>query len=234
MARKSFLKTRKRDASKSKPADNKTEKTTTPALKGDLDGDGDVDWVDKVIAAVQFIQTPRGQCLVLVGAAAFSTAVNLSTYTRSMEAAFSYLRIEWLAPLAWLAAIITYLLLQVLETLPRTGWWDLETKIMILRKLQGLDVPVISNLAGKQTDIVYWQETAQRDYELKRKLMWLVSIGAHAADLWSLWIDFPLWRSGTLFLHPNLWIVLILMFSFEGLVALSQFIKQFTAKPKAA
>jgi hypothetical protein len=133
-----------------------------------------------------------------------------------------------------LAAIITYLLIQVLETLPRTGWWDLELKITILRKLQGLDVPIISELANKQTDIVYWQETARRDYELKRKLMWLVSIGAHITDLWSLWIDFPLWQRGMLTLHPNLWIVLILMFSFEGLVALSQFIKQFTTKPKTA
>lgn len=237
MTRKSFLKKGKKSfLGKNSTVADKTDKANQPAvsddrLKGDLDGDGDVDWVDKVIAAVQFIQTPRGQCLVLVGAAAFSLAINLSTYTKSMNEAFSYLKVEWLGPLDWLAAVIIYLLIQVLETMPRTGWWDLDLKITILRKLQGLDIPVISNMAGKQTDIVYWQETAQRDYELKRKIMVLVSIGAHIADLWSLWIDFPLWRNGMLILHPNLWIVLILMFSFEGLVALSQFIKQFTAKP---
>jgi hypothetical protein len=231
MPRKSFLKNHKKPSSSTSstaPVDKPTP------LKGDLDGDGDVDWVDQIIAAVQFIQTPKGQCLVLVGAAAFSLAINLSTYTKSMNAAFSYLHVEWLSSLDWLAAIVTYLLIQVLETLPRTGWWDLELKITILRKLQGLDVPIISELANKQTDIVYWQETARHDYELKRKLMWLVSIGAHIADLWSLWIDFPLWQRGLLTLHPNLWIVLILMFSFEGLVALSQFIKQFTTKSKAA
>jgi hypothetical protein len=234
MPRKSFLKNHKKPSSPNPNHFNQPVVDKTVPLKGDLDGDGDVDWVDKIIAAVQFIQTPKGQCLILVGAAAFSLVINLSTYTKSMTAAFSYLRVEWLSSLNWLAATVAYLLIQVLETLPRTGWWDLDLKITILRKLQGLDLPIISDFANKQTDIVYWQETARQDYELKRKLMWLVSIGAHIADLWSLWIDFPLWQTSRLTLHPNLWIVLILMFSFEGLVALSQFIKQFTAKPKAA
>jgi hypothetical protein len=62
----------------------------------------------------------------------------------------------------------------------------------------------------------------------------LVSLGAHAVDLWALWIDFPLWQNNSLTLHPNLWINLFLMFSFEGLVALSQVIRQFTAKTVSA
>lgn len=230
MVKKSFLTTRKK-------SDSNTRKTHTAQpdspLKGDLDGDVDVDWVDKVIAAVQFIQTPKGQCLILVGSAAFSLVINLSTYTRSMQAAFVYLNVEWMASLSWLAAIVSYLLIQVLETMPRTNWWDLELKIMILRKLQGLDIPIISEVSNKQTDIVYWQDTAKKDYEIKRKIMWIVSLGAHLADLWALWIDFPLYQGDRLTLHPNLWVVLALMFSFEGLLALSQFIKQFTAKPKA-
>lgn len=223
--RQSFLKNRRA-----------TSEPTPPEspLKGDLDGDGDVDWVDKAIAAVQFFQSPKGQMLVLVGAAVFSLIINLSTYTKSTNAAFVYLDVDWLAPLAPIAAVVYYLLIQVLETLPRTGWWDLELKITILRKLQGLDIPLISDFAGKQTDTIYWQETAQQDYEIKRKVMWMVSIGAHIADAWSLWIDFPLWRNAQLDLHPNLWVMLALMFSFEGLIALSQFIKQFTAKPKTA
>jgi hypothetical protein len=232
MARKSFFNTHKRTDTTANPPQHSA--TTHAPIKGDLDGDGDVDWVDKAIAAVQFFQSPKGQMLVLVGAAVFSLVINLSTYTKSVNAAFEYLNVEWLAPLALIAAIVYYLLIQVLETMPRTGWWDLELKITILRKLQGLDIPVISNLANKQTDTVYWQETARKDYEIKRKVMWLVSIGAHFADAWSLWIDFPLWQNGRLDLHPNLWVMLALMFSFEGLVALSQFIKQFTAKPKTA
>jgi hypothetical protein len=225
--RQSFFKTRRQ------PTPSSTS-TPAPPLKGDLDGDGDIDWIDRAIAAVQFFQSPKGQMLVLVSAAVFSLIVNLSTYTKSTDAAFVYLNVYWLAPLAPIAAVVYYLLLQVLETLPRTGWWDLELKITILRKLQGLDIPMISDFAGKQTDTVYWQETAQQDYEIKRKIMWLVSLGAHFVDAWALWIDFPLWQGERLTLHPNLWIMLALMFSFEGLIALSQFIKQFTAKPKTA
>lgn len=217
-----------------KPQRSTSQEQRNSDLAGDLDGDGDVDVVDKIIAIVQFIQTPKGQMLVLVAAATFSLVINISTYTKSMIAALNYLGVPWLTPLSWLAAIIFWALIQVLETLPRTSWWDIETKFTVLGKLQGMDLPFISDLKNKQTDLVYWQETVATDYEIKRKTMIIISIAAHISDAWALWIDFPLYQGGILTLHPNLWVMLFMMFSFEGLIAISQFVKQFTAKPKKA
>jgi hypothetical protein len=191
MARKSFF---------DKRANSRQESTTTDATqarddtrkKGDLDGDGDVDWIDKLLEVVTFIQTPKGQAMVIIAAAVFSAAINMSTYTKSVGLFLELVKAQWLIPFAWIVAFLTWALIQVFETLPRTGFWDFDTKIAILKTLNGLHIPIVSDTKNKQSDILYWQDVTVNDAKIRRQLFWVVSIGAHVLDVLMLWTDFPL------------------------------------------
>lgn len=229
MARKSFFSKSKNHRSHSNSETTDATQTRDDTRKpGDLDGDGDVDWIDQLLEMVLFIQTPKGQTVIIVAAAAFSAAINMSTYTKSVDRFLAIVRAEWLLPFAWLVAFLTWALIQVCETLPRTGFWDFETKVAILRTLNGMNIPIVSNLVGKQSDILYWQDVVVNDAKLRRLLLWVASALAHGIDLLMLWVDFPLGSFRPFTIHwGNVGIAACLMFSFELFLGLAMSLRQF-------
>lgn len=228
MARKSFLSQSRNQKSNSKNSTDATQTTDDTRKQGDLDGDGDVDWVDKLLEVVMFIQTPKGQAVVIIAAAVFSAAINMSTYTKSIGIFLTLVKAEWLIPFGWLIAFLTWALIQVFETLPRTGFWDFDTKVAILKTLNGLHIPIVSDTKGKQSDILYWQDVAVNDAKIRRQLFWAVSIAAHFLDLLMLWADFPLGSLSPFTISwRNVLIVAFMVFSFELLVGLAMSLRQF-------
>jgi hypothetical protein len=217
MAKKSYFSTQK--DSKTSPANNST-------VKGDLNGDGKVDWVDSLLEIVEFIQTPRGQTFVVIAAAAFSAAINISSYNKTTALLLGYLHAEWLMPFVWLLALLIWAVFQVGEVLPRTGFWDFATKVQIMTSLQGGGVTIKPYTEGQQTDLVYWQETVINDAKMRRMLFIGVSVMAHLGDVGMLWPDYPLVDGDWLPIVKNIIIAAFLVFSFEGLVGIAQSLKQ--------
>jgi hypothetical protein len=217
MAKKSYFSTQK--AQKTSTADSST-------VKGDLNGDGKVDWVDSLLEIVEFIQTPRGQTFIIIAAAAFSAAINIGSYNKTTAFLLEYLQAQWLLPFCWLLAFLIWAVIQVGEVLPRTGFWDFATKVQIMNSLQGAGVTIKPKAAGQQTDLLYWQETVVNDAKMRRGLFVMVSLLAHVADLGMLWPDYPLVDADWLPIVKNVVIVAFLVFSFEALVGIAQSLKQ--------
>lgn len=166
--------------------------------------------------------------MVIIAAAVFSAAINMSTYTKSIDIFLALVKAQWLSPFAWLVAFLSWALIQVFETLPRTGFWDFDTKVSILKTLNGLHIPIISDTKNKQSDILYWQDTAINDAKMRRQLFWGVSIAAHLLDLLMLWVDFPLGAWSPFIINwVNVGIAAFMMFSFEILVGLAMSLRQF-------
>lgn len=207
---------------------NAQSKPAEPAQKGDLNGDGKVDWLDSLLGVVMFIQTPRGQAFIIIAAAVFSAAINISSYSKSVEWLLKELRSEWLIPFIWVIALTIWAVIQVGEVLPRTGFWDFETKVAIVKSLQGAGVPLkdYDPKSGQQTDMVYWQDATINDAKNRRLLFWSVSILAHLADVAMLWSDYPLVSDALLPIAKHVLIAAFLMFSFEFLVGIAQSLKQ--------
>jgi hypothetical protein len=202
-----------------------TESTPKP---GDLNGDGKVDWVDSLLSIIGFIQTPQGQTFIVLAAATFSAAINISSYTKTTVWLLQYLRSDWLLPFAWLVAIVIWAVIQAGEVLPRTGFWDFDTKVQIVKSLQGAGVPIkdYERKSGQQTDLVYWQDITINDAKMRRGLFVAVSLMAHAADIGMLWGDYPFFNADLLPIVQNIIIAGFLIFSFEGLVGIAQSLKQ--------
>jgi hypothetical protein len=222
MAKKSYF-------AKSKKTHTTTAETQNPPKKGDLNGDGKVDWVDSMLAIVGFIQTPKGQMFIVLAAATFSAAINMSSYTKTTAWLLAYLRAGWLMPFAWIVAFTIWAVIQVFEVLPRTGFWDFDTKVQIVKSLQGAGVPIkdYDPESGQQTDMVYWQDITINDAKMRRGLFLAVSLMAHAADVGMLWGDYPFFDTKTFALIiQNVLVVAFLIFSFEGLVGIAQSLKQ--------
>ncbi len=218
MTKKSYF-----DNAKSRPS------PVQPAVTGDLNGDGQVDWVDSLLSIIGFIQTPKGQTFVVLAAAAFSAAINISSYSKTTAWLLDYLRVGWLGPFAWLLAFLIWAVIQSGEVLPRTGFWDFDTKVQITKSLQGAGFPIkdYDAKSGQQTDLVYWQEVTINDAKIRRSLFIAVSVLAHAADVGMLWSDYPLFSTETFLpIVQNLVIAAFLIFSFEGLVGIAQSLKQ--------
>lgn len=220
MTKKSYFSSQKDQKTK----DQKTE--DKPAVTGDLNGDGKVDWVDAMLGVVEFIQTPRGQTFIIIAAAAFSAAINIGSYNKTTAFLLGYLQAQWLLPFCWLLAFLIWAVIQVGEVLPRTGFWDFATKVQIMNSLQGAGVTIKAKAAGQQTDLVYWQDTVINDAKMRRGLFVMVSLMAHAADLGMLWPDYPLFNESWLPIVKNVVIVAVLVFSFEGFVGIAQSLKQ--------
>jgi hypothetical protein len=202
-----------------------------PKVKGDLDGDGDVDWVDRLWAIVNFIQTPKGQTFFVIMGAVCSAVINVIPYTKTVITGLNYLGVGALAPFSWLIALIFWGLLQAVETAPRTSMWDFETKMGVMRMLQGLHIPLLekSDLKNRQSDVLFWQEATINDAQQKRLMMWGFCILAHLIDLGMLWGDYPLFNANPLyFIWQNCLVVVALMFSFEAIVGLGQLIRYFS------
>jgi hypothetical protein len=217
MSKKSYFSTQK--AQKANTDDK-------PAVKGDLNGDGKVDWVDFLLEIVEFTQTPRGQTFIIIAAAAFSAAINIGSYNKTTAFLLGYLQAQWLLPFCWLLAFLIWAVIQVGEVLPRTGFWDFATKVQIMNSLQGAGVTIKPKAAGQQTDLLYWQETVVNDAKMRRGLFVMVSLLAHVADLGMLWPDYPLVDADWLPIVKNVVIVAFLVFSFEALVGIAQSLKQ--------
>jgi hypothetical protein len=209
-----------------KETDSKTSTANSPAVKGDLNGDGKVDWVDSLLEIVEFIQTPRGQTFVVIAAAAFSAAINIGSYNKTTAFLLGYLHAEWLIPFCWLLAFLIWAVFQVGEVLPRTGFWDFATKVQIMNSLQGAGVTIKPLADGQQTDLLYWQETVINDAKMRRGLFIAVSVMAHIGDAGMLWPDYPLLDAAWLPIVKNIVIAAFLVFSFEGLVGIAQSLKQ--------
>jgi hypothetical protein len=208
---------------------DRTQTTAESAPKeGDLNGDGKVDWVDSLLAIVGFIQTPRGQTFIVLAAATFSAAINMSSYTKTVAWLLQYLRADWLLPFAWIVAMLLWAVIQAGEVLPRTGFWDFSTKVAIMKSLQGAGVPIkdYDRKTGQQTDLVYWQDITINDAKMRRNLFVLVSLMAHCADVGMLWGDYPFLDRYFLPITQNIIIAGFLIFSFEGLVGIAQSLKQ--------
>lgn len=217
MAKKSYFTSQK---------DQKTSPAEKPAVEGDLNGDGKVDWVDSLLSIVEFVQTPKGQTFVVIAAAAFSAAINIGSYGKTTAMLLGYLQAQWLLPFVWLLAFLIWAVIQVGEVLPRTGFWDFATKVQIMNSLQGAGVTIKAQTAGQQTDLVYWQDTVINDAKMRRGMFIAVSIMAHAADLGMLWPDYPLVDADWLPIVKNVVVVVFLVFSFEALVGIAQSLKQ--------
>jgi hypothetical protein len=209
-----------------KDTDHKTNAADNTAIKGDLNGDGKVDWVDSLLEIVEFIQTPRGQTFIVIAAAAFSAAVNIGSYNKTTVLLLGYLHAEWLMPFVWLLALLIWAVFQVGEVLPRTGFWDFATKVQIMNSLQGAGVTIKPLADGQQTDLLYWQETVINDAKMRRGLFIIVSVMAHVGDAGMLWPDYPLFDADWLPIIKNIVIAAFLVFSFEGLVGIAQSLKQ--------
>lgn len=203
-----------------------TPKQEKKPVKGDLNGDGKVDWVDSLIGIVTFIQTPRGQAFIVIAAAVFSAAINIGSYTKTTALMLDYLQADWLLPFSWLVSLLIWGIFQVGETLPRTGFWDFETKVAIVKSLQGAGVPISAPMKGQQTDLVYWQDVTINDAKMRRRLFWMVSLACHAGDFAMLWPDYPLVDGYLMPIVKNLVTACFLVFSFEVLVGIAQSIKQ--------
>jgi hypothetical protein len=194
--------------------------------KGDLNGDGKVDWIDFLLGIVEFIQTPRGQTFVVIFAATFSAAINIGSYYKTTSFLLGYLHAEWMAPFAWLLAILIWAVFQVGEVMPRTGFWDFATKVQVMSAMQGSGVTIKDKSEGQQTDLVYWQETVMNDAKMRRSLFFFVSVMAHVGDVAMLWSDYPLFDSEWMPIVINFIVCAFLVFSFEVLVGLAQSLKQ--------
>ena len=214
--------------------EGKRSHSTHTHKQGDLDGDGDVDIVDRLLAIVGFIQTPKGQMFILIAAAVFFAIVNVPSYSKTVDGFLGKVNAAWLLPFGWLIAFLAWAVIQVFETLPRTDFWDFEVKVQILKTLNGLNVPLIRRTEGKQTDLLYWQDVTVKDAELRRRLFTVASIFAHLADFGMLWKDYPLWSKGlwgcvnpSNWLITNILIACFLVFGFEVLIGLARSLKQF-------
>ncbi|GAQ00160.1 hypothetical protein [Leptolyngbya sp. NIES-2104] len=212
----------------------KRSQSSDSKKKGDLDGDGDVDFVDRLLAIVSFIQTPKGQIFIMLAGAIFFAIINVPSYSKTVESFLRLVSAQWLLAFSWLIAFLTWALIQVFETLPRTDFWDYDVKVQILKTLNGLHVPIVSRTEGKQTDLLYWQDVTVRDAELRRKMFIVASIVAHIGDFGMLWTDYPLWQGGlwgllvpSNWLLQNVLITCFLVFGFEVLIGLARSVKQF-------
>jgi hypothetical protein len=219
-----FEKSRK---GRKKSTDQSTSETTSSRKTGDLDGDGDVDWVDSFLGVVSFIQTPRGQTFVIVCAAVLSAIVNFGSYYSASTWLIKFLGVPWLLPFGFLFALVSWALLQVAETLPRISLWDWETKVQITKSLQGMSFPLVKydETKGMQTDLPFWQEMITTEAQQARMMLWAISAVAHLVDGSVLWQTFPWWTAAGAMI-VNIAGFLFLMFSFEGLVGIAQKLKQ--------